>query len=360
MKYIVYLTTNLVNKKIYIGVHKTENPDVFDGYIGNGVYINQPYSYNHHMTPFKYAVKKYGCKNFFRKTIKVFDIKEDAYKLEEELVNQDFLKRSDVYNICLGGDGSPEYSPIYQFDLDGNYLKEWPNMIEAAEFFGISGTAISNAIRFKSASAKFFWSKETKINISEYHQPISGTICYCYDSSSRKLINIYNSMTEASKALNIHIVSIQKAMACGVKAGNYYFSPKLLDEFIVRPTVKLNSVTLYVYTLAGEYIKALTSVSEMLDFFNMKNTCNIQKALKSGRPCKGYQISTEKVDFLSPVEDKRNIKKRIAKYSITGELIKEYNSITEAQKENGYGLKQCLLGKVQTYKNYIYKYIKSQ
>ena len=30
MKYIVYQTINIKNNKIYIGVHKTENPDVFD------------------------------------------------------------------------------------------------------------------------------------------------------------------------------------------------------------------------------------------------------------------------------------------------------------------------------------------
>lgn len=39
MKYIVYLTTNLINRKIYVGVHKTENPDIFDGYLGNGLTI---------------------------------------------------------------------------------------------------------------------------------------------------------------------------------------------------------------------------------------------------------------------------------------------------------------------------------
>lgn len=42
MKYIVYQTTSKVNNKIYIGVHKTETPDKFDGYLGNGVYIYRP------------------------------------------------------------------------------------------------------------------------------------------------------------------------------------------------------------------------------------------------------------------------------------------------------------------------------
>ena len=50
MKYIVYITTNLVNKKIYIGVHKTENPEIFDGYLGDGVLVNKPSSYKIRLT----------------------------------------------------------------------------------------------------------------------------------------------------------------------------------------------------------------------------------------------------------------------------------------------------------------------
>ena len=38
MKYIVYKTTCLINNKIYIGLHKIEDPDIFDGYLGNGFY----------------------------------------------------------------------------------------------------------------------------------------------------------------------------------------------------------------------------------------------------------------------------------------------------------------------------------
>ena len=36
---IVYQTVNTVNKKIYIGIHQTASLE-FDGYIGNGIWIN--------------------------------------------------------------------------------------------------------------------------------------------------------------------------------------------------------------------------------------------------------------------------------------------------------------------------------
>ena len=47
MKYIVYCTTNIVNGKIYVGVHETISPDKFDYYLGNGIYANKPSTYNH-------------------------------------------------------------------------------------------------------------------------------------------------------------------------------------------------------------------------------------------------------------------------------------------------------------------------
>lgn len=68
LKYIVYITINLCNGKLYIGVHKT-NPDVFDGYIGNGIYrqsqANKDYAFHS-------AVRKYGYSNFKRITIITF------------------------------------------------------------------------------------------------------------------------------------------------------------------------------------------------------------------------------------------------------------------------------------------------
>jgi hypothetical protein len=55
MKVIVYCTTNIINKKIYIGVHVCKS-EKFDGYIGCGVYVTKPSTYNHPKTAFQYAV----------------------------------------------------------------------------------------------------------------------------------------------------------------------------------------------------------------------------------------------------------------------------------------------------------------
>lgn len=90
--YIVYETTNIVNNKIYVGVHKTNNIDVFDGYLGSGSAL---YS----------AIKKYGNNKFIRKTLFIFDTSEEAYSKESDLVDEYFVKRNDTYNICTGGLG---------------------------------------------------------------------------------------------------------------------------------------------------------------------------------------------------------------------------------------------------------------
>ena len=100
MIYIVYQTTNKINNKIYIGVHKTSNLN-FDGYIGCGVNINDSSSYKIPVTHFQYAVKKYGPTSFVRKTLKVFDTEIDALDLERWLVDESFVRRPDTYNMIL-------------------------------------------------------------------------------------------------------------------------------------------------------------------------------------------------------------------------------------------------------------------
>lgn len=109
VKYIVYQTTCLVNNKIYIGVHKTQTPDKFDGYLGCDVNINFPVTLKNPKWPLQYAIKKYGYKNFRRATLKEFDTAEEAYALEAQLVDENFIRRKDTYNACPGGIGGASF-----------------------------------------------------------------------------------------------------------------------------------------------------------------------------------------------------------------------------------------------------------
>ena len=91
MFYTVYKTTNLINSKIYVGLHVTSNLE--DDYLGSGSQL-------------KSAIKKYGKENFKREYIKICNSPEEMYELEADIVNEDFVKRSDTYNMKTGGTGS--------------------------------------------------------------------------------------------------------------------------------------------------------------------------------------------------------------------------------------------------------------
>lgn len=94
MYYTVYKITNLINNKIYIGVHKTKDLD--DGYMGSGVAINR-------------ATTKYGLENFKKEYLAIFDNVDDMYNMETQLVNEDFVNDSNTYNMKLGGTGSWDF-----------------------------------------------------------------------------------------------------------------------------------------------------------------------------------------------------------------------------------------------------------
>lgn len=88
MLYVLYEVRNTVNDKIYIGIHKTDDP--YDDYLGSGKLIDR-------------AIKKYGKENFSKKILDTFASLEDARNKEKEIVNEIFIGRDDTYNIAIGG-----------------------------------------------------------------------------------------------------------------------------------------------------------------------------------------------------------------------------------------------------------------
>lgn len=161
LKYIFYITINLCNGKFYYGVHRT-NPNVFDGYIGDGIYRQSDAIKD---VAFHRAVRKYGYENFKRTTIKTFpdtdEGKKNAFDLESVIVNETLLKSKTCYNTAIGGYGGNKIESnkrVYMFALNGNFLRRFMNARDAAKYLELENetstrAAIKNCCRGKSQSA---------------------------------------------------------------------------------------------------------------------------------------------------------------------------------------------------------------
>ena len=90
-KTYVYETTNKINGMIYVGIHFLEERDpIHDGYLGSGDRIIR-------------AVKKYGKENFKKRIIGVYDTRQEAMLIEQQIVTPEFIKDEKTYNIIVGG-----------------------------------------------------------------------------------------------------------------------------------------------------------------------------------------------------------------------------------------------------------------
>ena len=142
----IYLTTNLVNNKKYIGQHKGK-PN--DSYLGSGIHIKQ-------------AIKKYGKENFKKEVLEYANSQEELNELERKIIAlHNAVEDKNYYNVAIGG-----YTPVVVGGMKGKkHTKETKqklrelNMGENNPMFGKYGELKPN---YGSQH-----SEETKKKISE-------------------------------------------------------------------------------------------------------------------------------------------------------------------------------------------------
>ena len=91
--YTVYKTTNVINQRYYIGMHKTDNP--YDKYLGSGKLL-------------KRAIEKYSRQYFSKEILFIFDNEEKMKAKEAEVVVPNSIDPKS-YNLCPGGHGGFGY-----------------------------------------------------------------------------------------------------------------------------------------------------------------------------------------------------------------------------------------------------------
>lgn len=360
-KYIVYCTTNLVNNKIYIGVHKTTNPSVFDGYIGNGVYVSQPYTYKYSKTKFQCAVNKYGVNNFKRQTLAEFSDEESAYSLEKELVNEEFLKRPDVYNMILGGISGMYDSKkikVYQYDLCGNYINEYDSYADAGLEVNRDYSTISYAVKNKTMSANYYWNtdKVPKLDLTNYSLGDAQKIPIHLYSVTGQYLQSFNSQTEASKFTKTSVSEVRESALVGRCLRKKWYCSLILDESYDKAnSLYIKGRRVYRYNSDGSFSKEYSSQTQA-EYENPGS--NINKSIKGKSIDKnGFIWGLVKLDNYNVKSRGASSKKPVGKFDLSGNLVKSYDSATQAARENGNSVWKVLSGTNKTHKNHTYSYI---
>ena len=160
--YYVYITTNLINGKKYIGVSNNKNVYYKTYYIGSGKLL-------------KLAIQKYGRKNFKKEIIKEFNDEIHSREYEKVLIEQyDAVNNELFYNLCEGGYGGSQKG----HNVSALTKEKISNKLKGRIITEESKKKISNKLKgksFKSKEAlkicsdkkKLFW-----INLNEIDRDI--------------------------------------------------------------------------------------------------------------------------------------------------------------------------------------------
>jgi hypothetical protein len=274
-RYIVYLTVNKVNGKIYVGVHKTNTPEKFDGYLGCGIWERKNGNpLPNPKTPLQKAVRKYGYGAFTRHTLMVFKTEEEAYAQEKLIVNEDFIKSNKNYNATLGGLGggmTVELRGIHTYTLDGKYYKQCKNFSDILNIINtvdnesvIKDNIYSCIKNFSDSCYNLRWSnKEVKFL---QKSKIRSTESIMQFTLTGEYLNTWNNASEAARSLNGDSESVNTIRKCanGVysKAYNYIWSFDGLNILDKVKNVKVQSGCIHKYSKSNEFIASFDSIKE--------------------------------------------------------------------------------------------------
>lgn len=212
-KYYVYKHTNKTNGKVYIGITGQQPEDRWK--YGYGYQSQQI---------FWRAIQKYSWDGFTHEILFSGLTKEEAKRKEVELIAlyksncTRYNSPSYGYNATDGGDTINEEAlckKIWQYDLQGNFIKEWDSTAEASAELEINSSCISHCINGKGARAgQYMWllatEEKPEVQIENYFakrgirnpeekKEIGKKVCQ-YDLSG-KYIKTWETMLEAEMAL---------------------------------------------------------------------------------------------------------------------------------------------------------------
>lgn len=257
----IYLVTNKVNNKKYVGQTRTTILDRWYGHKHDAKRGKK--------TAFALALIKYGFENFI-----IDELEKIVANTEEELISllNDkeiyYIKKynskshNNGYNITSGGDNVSDYIKMktFCFDLDGNFIKEFESRAEAGRFIGVRGEDVSGAILRNGSIKGLYFSNDNIFNYNK-HSLMKDKRVISYDYNGNKLKE-YSNCYEAAQDIQSEAGNIYNACLGIHKSNKGYIWRFDSDNFNDLPLPSKRKRIVNQYSKDGKYINTFESIKE--------------------------------------------------------------------------------------------------
>jgi hypothetical protein len=282
----IYCITNIINNKLYIGQTKQTISIRFKQHIT----FKSKYD-----TCLNRALKKYGIQHF--KVEELFkceckereDLTKNLNKKERLLINEYNSLVPNGYNMVKGGGcGLKAYAekPVSQYDIDGNFVKQYCSMAEASRITGFNQSDISYCCMKKKVKIvggyRWCYANE-KIDLTI--KPLKYTRVCQYDMYGN-LLNMYKSISTAGKETNIDAANIDSCCRNKARSAGGFVWRYNQDSFDKYRTPKIKQ-SIYMINPYGELINVFRSMEDGAKYINGSSSnislvCNHKKKTHYG------------------------------------------------------------------------------
>lgn len=348
----IYLHTNKVNLKKYIG--QTRRKDPRDRWQKGKGYLRSQKIFGN-------AIKSYGWDGFLH----------EAFICPSKLLNEiekhfvSVFNTTDTsfgYNGKEGGEAGRFTSEnvlvaIDQYDIDGVFVKSWSRISNAAEELDIDGSQLSAAVKNDLHFAcGFLWVLKGYPAPEPYisqQRKVS-----CYKLTGEFLFNC-DSLSIASEKTGVTVQNIHNCCAGHRKSANGYMFCYFEDE---QPHKYENNVFRKVkqYDLNGQLIKTWDKISDICKEYrtnsaNICDCCNKKKKTHLGYIWR-YADDNEPIEI---IENKKLVIVQV--YDLNGNLLEEISGMSNVIKKYGFTRVKIdwAIQKNKPIDNYVFKIKKS-
>lgn len=273
---------------------------------------------------------------------------------------------------------------ILKYDLEGNYISTYNSALSV-----IKENGLKSGFSYNTVSCGFIWINcdtyekyiniKDKLSIEEMTKYTKYALyevpCHKYDFNGRYLMT-YNSLKEAANDVGLKnydtiIDACQKKIMTSMGyIWRFAYEFKRNENLPLNEIPDVHNVTFTrkvdMYNLNGDFIKMFDSPTSAAKFCNAStsNICSVCNG-KSFK-CKGYIFKyhehklTENDIYNANKKYNSKLKKKVKQMTLDGNLIREYESISEAAKAIGKGregIRDCCNGKQSTAYGFKWKTI---